>query len=273
MAHVHPQTAALLRREQWVQRTPEWYAVRRDLLTASDAASALDIKPYASYRGSSRAELIRKKVTDAPLNNMFVAHGQKYEDEARDLAASVLGETVVDVGLVRHPTLSWLAASPDGVTLTGKLMEIKCPLKREVVPGQVPHHYLPQLQVQMECCDVDCTLFVQYKPAMLRADGRPFLDVVAVERDREWFARHRGELESTWKAFMAARESGAHEGEEAPGGGGCLICEGLYSDLTAADGTDGGGSTDGTDGTDRGSTDGTDGGAQMGSDADTDGEA
>lgn len=205
----HPKTAALLAREQFVQRTPEWLAARRELLTASDAASALDIKPYASYRGSSRAELLRKKVSDTPLNNMFVAHGQRYEDEARDLAMAVLGGRVYDVGLVRHATLPWLGASPDGVTDTGRLIEIKCPLKRTIVPGEVPHHYWPQIQVQMECCDVDSTVFVQYKPGGLQVDGRPVLDLVVVERDRQWFAANEHAMRSCWEEFMRLRREGA----------------------------------------------------------------
>lgn len=146
-AAMHPRAVALLEREQFVQRSPEWFAVRRELLTASDAASALDMKPFPSYRGSPRAELLLKKVTNAPLNNMFVVHGQRYEDEARDWIADALGETIVEVGLVRHLSLPWLAASPDGVTASGKLVEIKCPLKREIRPGHVPEHYYVQMQV------------------------------------------------------------------------------------------------------------------------------
>ena len=203
---VHPATVRLLAREQWAQRTPEWFAVRRDLLTASDAASALDIKPYPSYRGSSRAELLLKKVSNAPVNNMFVAHGQKYEDEARKWACQAMGETAYDVGLVRHDTLPWLAASPDGVTRSGKLVEIKCPLKRAIEPGKVPHHYYPQVQVQMEVCDVDQTIFVQYKPAMLSTDGRSVLDIVVVERDRGWFGAHKDALHAFWQQYMRERE-------------------------------------------------------------------
>lgn len=202
---LHPRVASLLGREQFVQRTPEWYSARRDLLTASDAASALDVKPYPSYRGSPRNELIRKKATDAPVQNMFVVHGQKYEDEARDWAAAALGETVMDVGLVRHAALPWLGASPDGVTATGKLIEIKCPLKRTIEPGVVPHHYYPQVQVQMETCDIDFTIFVQYKPACLSPDGKAFIDLVVIERDRAWFADNVERLRGCWEEFMAAR--------------------------------------------------------------------
>lgn len=144
MTILHPRTVALLSRPQWTQRTAEWYEIRKELLTASDAAAALDVKPYPSYRGSAKAELLKRKLTNAPLQNMFVVHGQKYEDAARDWAAAALGETIIDVGLVRHPTLPWLGASPDGVTTSGKLVEIKAPLKRNIVPGEIPHHYWPQ---------------------------------------------------------------------------------------------------------------------------------
>lgn len=234
---MHPATVRLMQREQWAQRTPEWYAIRRGLLTASDAASALDVKPYASYRGSARAELLKRKLSNAPLNNMFVAHGQKYEDEARDWAAAALGETVVDVGLVRHATLPWLAASPDGVTHTGKLVEIKCPLKRALEPaGHVPGHYLPQVQVQMEVCDVDSTLFVQYKPANLSRDGRAHLDVVVVERDRAWFAANEAKLKAFWEEYMEARDATAEAAADAAAGGTeaslCDVVDDMYSHMS-----------------------------------------
>lgn len=232
-APMHLRAAALLAREQYAQRTPEWYEVRRGLMTASDAASALDVKPYASYRGSARAELLRRKVADEPINNMFVVHGQKYEDEARDWAAAALGETVMDVGLVRHATLPWLAASPDGVTTTGRLVEIKCPLKRKIVPGHVPAHYYPQVQVQMEVCDLDATIFVQYKPAVVTDDGKAFLDIVVVERDRGWFAQHRDALHAFWSDLMDARRRVEAGGELPPRSdpGGCLVVDDLYADM------------------------------------------
>lgn len=227
-ASVHPKTLRLLAREQYVQRTPEWFEVRRDLITASDAASALDIKPYPSYRGSARKDLLKKKVRNEPVNNMFVAHGQAYEDEARDWAAAAMGETMADVGLVRHETLPWLAASPDGVTLSGKLVEIKCPMKRAIEPGHIPSHYYPQVQVQMECCDVDSTIFVQYKPACLSKDGKAFIDIVVVERDREWFRQNRDALHAFWAEYMEAREAHVPAKEDVAIPNSCMVRDDMY---------------------------------------------
>ena len=204
---MHPKVVELLTRRQWAQRTPEWYEIRRTLLTASDVAGALDVKPFKSYKGSPRADLLVKKLENRPFGNMFTAHGQKYEDEARDLMAAFIGEEVIDFGLLVHPTLPWLAASPDGVTKTGKCVEIKCPLKRAIVPGEIPHHYVSQVQVQMQVCGLDSTLFVQYKPGFMNADRKPFLDITVVERDDLWFETNLPQMKSFFDEYMAARET------------------------------------------------------------------
>lgn len=150
-SHVmHPAVQRLLERPQIEQRTPAWYEARRTLLTASDAAAILGVKPFASYKGNPRDECMTKKLENKPFSNVFVRHGQKHEEEACTWMAEALGETVLEFGLLRHPTLKWLGASPDGVTLSGRAVEIKCPLRRKIVPGSVPHHYYPQLQIQME---------------------------------------------------------------------------------------------------------------------------
>ena len=47
------------------------------------------------------------------------------EDPVRERAMQAIGEVAWEVGLVVHPDLPWLGASPDGVTNTGRLIEIK----------------------------------------------------------------------------------------------------------------------------------------------------
>lgn len=231
-ASMHPAVERLLGQRQWAQRTPEWYEVRRSLLTASDVASALGVKPYASYRGDIREDTLIKKLENKPFGNMFTAHGQKYEDEARDMMAGVLGERVLDFGLLLHPSLPWLAASPDGVTHTGHLIEIKCPLKRKIVPGEVPHHYLPQVQVQLEVCDLPSAYFVQYRPAHMNPDGKPVLDIAVVPRDRAWFERHVGELHAFWQEYTDRSKTYVPQPDPPPPP--CLIDSALYADLERA---------------------------------------
>jgi len=226
---MHPKVADLLKRPQWEQRTPAWYEVRRTLLTASDVSSALDVKPYASYKGSPRADLLKKKLENKPFSNMFTLHGQRYEDEAKDMMASVLGEKVLDFGLLIHPEHTWLAASPDGVTLSGKCVEIKCPLRRAIQPGKVPEHYWPQVQTQMAVCGLDSTLFVQYRPAHMNTDKKPLLDIVVVERDAAWFEENLPRMKSFYDEYMAALPT--YVPEPLPPLQECTIDDTLYADM------------------------------------------
>lgn len=198
---MHPKVATLFQCKQYEQRTPEWYEVRKTLLTASDVAAALDVKPYESYKGSPRAELLRRKSQPESgfTGNMFTAHGVKYEDEARVKYEATSGETVHEFGLLLHPELPWLGASPDGVTESGKVVEIKCPISRPIIPGHVPEHYMPQLQMCMEVCDLDEAVFIQYKPAALTWPKPEEFDVCTVARDREWFAHHLQHMRDFWQ--------------------------------------------------------------------------
>lgn len=197
----------LLERPQWQQRTPEWYAVRQTLITASDASSALGVPPFKTYSGNPREDLLKKKLENQPLNNVFVLHGQHYEDEALGLAMDALGETAIEVGLFRHQRLPWLGASPDGITMTGRCIEIKCPLRRTIQPGVIPSHYMPQVQVQMEVCDLPSTIFIQYQPAHVARDGKMMLDIVVIERDTQWFAKHVDALQSFFDEYTEAKKT------------------------------------------------------------------
>lgn len=224
-------TAALFARTFNVpQRTPEWYEARKGLITASDAAAAIGVRPFASYSGDVRREALVQKL-GGWAGNIYCSHGQWYEDEACALAAKELGMTVFDFGLLRHPELEWLGASPDGVTACGALFEIKCPLRREIVPGEVPHHYLPQVQAQLEVCDVETCYFIQYKPACLTGWGRGAqLDITRVDRDRAWFARHKAALHSFFLDFQDLLRSHVPAPPSVPAP--CPVDLGLYGEVT-----------------------------------------
>ena len=53
---VHEKIDKLLKIPQFEQRSPEWFAQRKDKLTSSDAATVLGINPY-----SKEEELLFKK--------------------------------------------------------------------------------------------------------------------------------------------------------------------------------------------------------------------
>lgn len=198
-------------RKQYIQRSPEWYAAREELLTASDVAAALDIKPYEGFRQSARAELLKKKTGQAkPMKggaSAVMMHGVKYEDEARRLYEEHTGERVHEFGLLIHEQYPWLGASPDGVSESGKVIEIKCPMSRAIVPGHVPEHYMPQVQICLEVCDLEEAVFIQYKPEAITWPKPMQLDITTIRRDREWFAKHLESMQAFWKEMMDIRQT------------------------------------------------------------------
>jgi len=200
---IHPSVPQLLSRPQYEQRTEPWYQVRKGLMTASDVAGALGIPAYASQR-NPREDLLKQKVSGTFTGNHMTRWGQANEDQVRERAMQALGEVAWEVGLVIHEQLPWLGASPDGVTSTGKLIEIKCPYKRVPIPYEVPHHYWPQIQVQLECTNLDACYFVQWQPASLNGVEELFT-ITTVERDREWFKSVVGDLKDFHTELMARR--------------------------------------------------------------------
>lgn len=202
---LHPRVVALLARPQYVQRSEEWYEVRKGLMTASDAAGALGIPAWHGQR-NVRDGLLKQKTSGSFTGNHMTRHGQKYEDMVRDRFGDILGVECHDVGLLIHESLPWLGASPDGVTETGALIEIKCPYKRRPVPGEVPHHYMPQIQTQLEVADLDTCYFVQWMPGWLSSDGVELFTIDVVERDRHWFETNKDALHSFWHDLMDARD-------------------------------------------------------------------
>jgi len=200
---IHPVVPELLSRPQYEQRTEAWYNVRKGLMTASDVAGALGIPAFASQR-NPREALLKQKVSGTFTGNHMTRWGQANEDQVRERAMQVLGEVAWEVGLVIHEDLPWLGASPDGVTSTGKLIEIKCPYKRVPIPYDVPHHYWPQIQVQMECTGLDACYFVQWQPASLNGVEELFT-ITTVERDRQWFKSVVDELKDFHTDLMARR--------------------------------------------------------------------
>lgn len=152
-------------------------------LFCSDVAAALDIAPYETFRGSARKELLRKKAGVLVMSSggsSAMAHGVKYEDEARVKYEALTGDRVLEFGLMTHPDpdLAWLGGSPDGVSAErDRIVEIKCPVSRKIIPGHVPEHYMP---VSCCCCwswgqcwrrpPVSCRTI---RPARRSLSGRP----------------------------------------------------------------------------------------------------
>lgn len=207
---IHESVRVLLDQEYAPQRSKEWYTIRESVITASDAGSILGINYF-----KSRDSFIREKCgyffVDGKLVRLekkpdtssdATRHGVKYEDEARDYYVKMTGEVVHEIGLVKHPVHQWLAGSPDGITESGRLLEIKCPLKGKI-DCKISDMYFVQVQLLMEILNLEVTDFVKYRPG-----PTPEYTCFQVHRDRDWFEKFLPVFRDAWEEIKRKRENG-----------------------------------------------------------------
>ena len=118
------------------QRTEEWYNMRYNMITASDAASVIGTKT--------------QHINEVELKgNKFTEHGQIFEPIASLIYEKLNNTNIIEFGLIQHPTIEIIGASPDGITKEGIMIEIKAPYKR-IINGIIPSNYWIQMQFQLE---------------------------------------------------------------------------------------------------------------------------
>lgn len=151
------------------QRSEEWYKIRENLLTASSLADALGKGHFQTRDGLLLAKTSEQKDTFSKASRDIMQWGVKYEEVATMFYEHLNNLKIVEFGLIPHPKLSVFGASPDGITdidspsgLVGRMLEIKCPPKREFTK-EVPKHYWMQMQGQLEVCDLEECDFLQVK--------------------------------------------------------------------------------------------------------------
>ena len=194
LKYLQQRVKILLKKPQPEQRSQEWFFTRNTIITASEAASCLtmtkkvcenyaniynitnfkynDTKSTNSY--DKMEEYIIKKCKAFNGENVFfdtvyTLWGKKYEDAALNLYKRLKNTEVYNFGLLKHPHLNWLGASPDGITKDGVMLEIKCPLSRKIT-GIPPLHYYIQVQIQLECAFLDSADFLECEIKELSLD-------------------------------------------------------------------------------------------------------
>lgn len=174
----------LQRLPQPEQRSEAWYAMRKEMITASSAATLIpktrkNMKEYIeSYnlvesfkedtgKGcnpySNRNEFFLDKCGHrAFFGNDATRWGQKYEDVVQAIYSRHINEVIHNFGLIPHSTLYYLGASPDGISESGIMLEIKVPMSRKIT-GIPPIYYWVQVQLQLEVCNLEVCDFVECK--------------------------------------------------------------------------------------------------------------
>ena len=151
------------------QRSPEWYKIRENLLTASSLADALGKGHFQTRDDLLISKTQEKKEEVSKMARDIMQWGVAYEEVATMFYEYLNNLTVVEFGLIPHPKLSVFGASPDGICdigspngYEGRMLEIKCPPKRQFT-HEVPKHYWMQMQGQLEVCDLEECDFLQVK--------------------------------------------------------------------------------------------------------------
>lgn len=168
---------------QPAQKSVEWRNQRAYYCTASQHAACLGRCKYKSRNESLRqyAGVIRNTFT----GNAATRHGERYEDEAVEKYKRLRGVQVCHFGMLPfYEEADWLGGSPDGISLDGCLIEVKCPYRRKP-NGTVPAHYMPQIQSMMHGLDLRLCHFIEYVPACILHEE--IFDIIEVQRDETYW--------------------------------------------------------------------------------------
>jgi putative phage-type endonuclease len=173
----------LREKPQPVQRTPEWYTFRHNLITASNAYKVFESQASINQIIYEKCQPLKldffknDKIIDENLKKMVNVNttlhwGQKYEPLSVLIYEDMYKTKVEDFGCIEHETYKFIGASPDGINIDpssdryGRMLEIKNIVNREIT-GIPKKEYWIQMQIQMEVWDLDeCdfleTKFVEY---------------------------------------------------------------------------------------------------------------
>eukprot|EP00877_Chromochloris_zofingiensis_P007280 jgi/Chrzof1/2805/UNPLg00720.t1 len=152
------------------QRSPLWRDGRKFRLTASDAAAALGLSPWAKSQSLLAAKQLAATTCSEPVPTAAQQHGITNEPVALEAYQLILpGQLRTSpVGVLVHRQRQWLSASPyslivdsskagtDRAPVVVGLLEIKCP-HSQGLPDGLPAHV--EVQVGSHpCLDVHAVL-------------------------------------------------------------------------------------------------------------------
>jgi len=155
---IQPELDALLGRTQLEQRTAAWYQQMSTVLSASELGHL-----FASPRQRAKLVLSKTQPPEARYQSLAVPSdhmsafdwGIRFEPVVKQIYEHRYGVVIKELGRMLHPVDPRCSASPDGLIYhcpsqqrTGHLIEIKCPVTREI-DGTVPKDYYAQMQMQL----------------------------------------------------------------------------------------------------------------------------
>lgn len=160
----------LLHRNQTEQRTAEWYKQMTEIISASELGDL-----FGSAR--QRAQMVMSKTVPYQPRNNYLAvptatmtafdWGIRFEPVVKQIYEHRYGVEIKELGRLRHPNDPRCSASPDGLIYScpqgrrkGQLIEIKCPVSRDI-DGTISKKYYAQMQLQLQVTGLKRCNFVE----------------------------------------------------------------------------------------------------------------
>jgi putative phage-type endonuclease len=178
------------------QNTPEWENFRKNKIGASDAPIIMEKSPW-----STPYQLWGRKLDLLPEQNQNLAmkRGHDLEDQARLELENLTGQLFLPQVRV-HDSMPWMMASLDAVDIENTtICEIKCPKNQadhdQALAGEIPDKYFPQLQHQLEVCQMDMGYYLSY-------DGRRGA-LVKIYRDDKYIKKMIEKEKIFWELLQS----------------------------------------------------------------------
>jgi hypothetical protein len=173
------------------QGTAAWHEQRANRITGTRIPKAAD---ECMWTKGDQWEALGRDIyreahhlTQDPFDQraMFaITHGKNSEPLAL-ATLERMGYKITQPSFVVHPKYDWLGMSPDGIMMKGRsgsvsAVEVKCPQTKPCTNvKEQKRNYWHQMQLAMECMDIDEMLFFQWY-----SDNEHYQEWV--ERDPRW---------------------------------------------------------------------------------------
>jgi hypothetical protein len=166
------------------QRSLEWRMARVGSVTASRVYDVIcrnkpkngqKLGDYSAKRVNYMDEIVSERITGQPSDWKEIRSlndRAALEPDARACYSFYTGREIDLIGFVRHPSIPWVGASPDGIVGKAGMVEIKCLDAKNHLKlfterwEDVVAEYLPQVQLGLLCTQRKWCDFVVFNPTM-----------------------------------------------------------------------------------------------------------
>jgi len=166
--------ALIKRAPSFEQKSQTWLDYRKQFVTASSASDIVyktenlitaynkistipeSIDPDENCNPfDSKQDWLDKKLGKRPFTgNVATRFGERFEPVSADYYRLQTNQILYECSILNslNPDTAFLAASPDGITENGVMLEIKSPYSRKYIKGFIPLRYYIQILLQLYVC-------------------------------------------------------------------------------------------------------------------------